>query len=530
MPISLLYPHSVLFSTDSWVGRPGFGVSGRLLFMGQKIQIKYKGNVLTTVRITAKELRLSNKGIKSIRDIEGLDRLVNLRTLYLGENKITKIEGLDQLVNLEKLRLNYNQIAKIEGLDRLVKLKVLNLQENKITKIEGLDQLVKLVELDLYRNRITTIEGVDKLVSLKKLDLYENPLAGRSSWKADFEHCREMNLKAKEALKAKDFATSANLLNELITFCGAQKYQRPNIAPVCVIHDGFNNPLDWLVPLQTNQKILEKAKVASQDPAGLSWRKLMRLFEKWEYQTPDIYEIYRNFIPHELIPSKVKWRARIFALVGAICGFVVGWAGTSPLEGCLFAAIAGISMFLLVISMTSYDEWLRDDIMTVVVITASIGGMGWLIDTSSGGNGLAGLSLGLKVGLLLGMLHGLGCYLLAHYQHFGVLVSMAAGGGAGAGIGALIGSFLPAGAGYGASVGLLIGALVFYNVPYYTRSNPWLFFLIPCGIIMGFIGGAFSPVGVGMGAAWGLYFAFLARAFILLVSTSITYRQEKLGS
>lgn len=55
-----------------------------------------------------------------------------LRTLDLSFNRIRKIENLDRLLNLKKLFLPANKIAKIENLDQLVNLELLELGDNKI--------------------------------------------------------------------------------------------------------------------------------------------------------------------------------------------------------------------------------------------------------------------------------------------------------------------------------------------------------------------------------------------------------------
>ena len=76
------------------------------------------------------ELDLSSFGINKINN---LDSLVNLTTLYLGDNQITTIENLDSLVNLTYLYLHYNQITNINNLDSLVNLTQLELNDNQIT-------------------------------------------------------------------------------------------------------------------------------------------------------------------------------------------------------------------------------------------------------------------------------------------------------------------------------------------------------------------------------------------------------------
>ena len=70
-------------------------------------------------------LNLTNKGIKDIENIQGLDKLSNLHILDLSNNLISQIKGLDKLKKLEILCLNNNQITEIKGLDNLENLRVL---------------------------------------------------------------------------------------------------------------------------------------------------------------------------------------------------------------------------------------------------------------------------------------------------------------------------------------------------------------------------------------------------------------------
>ncbi len=270
--------------------------------MGKRIEIKYKGKVLETVDINTKSLYIRDEGIESIRDLEGLDRLVSLEVLDLSENQIGRIEGLDQLVNLNELNLNGNQIAKIEGLDRLVKLKRLDLGGNQIGRIEGLDRLEGKLRLDLAGSRI----------------------AQPTNSQSDSENCEKMNKKAKEALKVKDFATSTNILDGLVALCTRNlqairikedKYTRDTYL---ISHDvTYQN---WNVVLQSNLKNLKKAKKASEGQSGLSEEMLARIVEKWkdhlaveekeeearEYHPLSIAELYLEFyVMPELVANGI---------------------------------------------------------------------------------------------------------------------------------------------------------------------------------------------------------------------------------
>lgn len=52
--------------------------------------------------------------------------------LDLSFNRIREIEGLEYLINLEKLYLSSNRITKIENVNHLKNLKMLELGDNKI--------------------------------------------------------------------------------------------------------------------------------------------------------------------------------------------------------------------------------------------------------------------------------------------------------------------------------------------------------------------------------------------------------------
>ena len=55
---------------------------------------------------------LSPVNVLVFRVIEGLDRLVNLKRLYLVSNKITKIQNLEALTQLQMLELGDNRIRQ----------------------------------------------------------------------------------------------------------------------------------------------------------------------------------------------------------------------------------------------------------------------------------------------------------------------------------------------------------------------------------------------------------------------------------
>lgn len=70
----------------------------------------------------------------------GLKELKNLKRLSLGRNAIRKLEQLD-IPQLEQLWISYNKIDKLSGLDKLKNLKVLYMSNNLISNIAEIERL-----------------------------------------------------------------------------------------------------------------------------------------------------------------------------------------------------------------------------------------------------------------------------------------------------------------------------------------------------------------------------------------------------
>jgi len=116
-------------------------------------------------------LNLNSNKIKTIRDLKHFDKI---DTLYLGDNQIKNIEGLEN-INVHVLSLSNNKINKITGLNNL-RLHVLFLENNFIKKIECLEGQEDLLELYLSNNQITELEGFQDCWYLHLLDLNNNPI------------------------------------------------------------------------------------------------------------------------------------------------------------------------------------------------------------------------------------------------------------------------------------------------------------------------------------------------------------------
>lgn len=117
-----------------------------------------------------------------IKDVSGLETLVNLKILELGGNRIRSVgDGLRTLVNLEQLWLGKNKIADLgTAFHGLKKLKRLSLQANRLTRVDASTfpegEHPVLEELFLGENGITVIDGLEHLHGLSMIDLSMNPV------------------------------------------------------------------------------------------------------------------------------------------------------------------------------------------------------------------------------------------------------------------------------------------------------------------------------------------------------------------
>lgn len=108
-----------------------------------------------TTLTACEHLGLSTNAIEKIGP--GLKELKNLKRLSLGRNAIRKLEQLD-IPQLEELWISYNKIDKLSGLDKLKNLKILYMSNNQIsnwTEIERLaNQCPELVDVLFINNPI----------------------------------------------------------------------------------------------------------------------------------------------------------------------------------------------------------------------------------------------------------------------------------------------------------------------------------------------------------------------------------------
>ncbi|XP_064148616.1 leucine-rich repeat-containing protein 9 [Loxodonta africana] len=125
-------------------------------------------------------LHLGYNGICNLIQLQ-LNRLRNLKFLFLQGNEISQVEGLDNLVVLQELVVDHNRIRAFNdsAFAKPSSLMALHLEENRLRELSKLQPLVKLEKLFLGYNKIqdmAELEKLDVISSLRELTVYGNPI------------------------------------------------------------------------------------------------------------------------------------------------------------------------------------------------------------------------------------------------------------------------------------------------------------------------------------------------------------------
>uniref|UniRef100_A0A8C2UVI8 Leucine rich repeat containing 9 n=1 Tax=Chinchilla lanigera TaxID=34839 RepID=A0A8C2UVI8_CHILA len=125
-------------------------------------------------------LHLGYNGICNLIQLQ-LNRLRNLKFLFLQGNEISQVEGLDNLAVLQELVVDHNRIRAFNdsAFSKPSSLLALHLEENRVRELSKLQPLAKLEKLFLGYNKIqdmAELEKLDVISSLRELTVYGNPI------------------------------------------------------------------------------------------------------------------------------------------------------------------------------------------------------------------------------------------------------------------------------------------------------------------------------------------------------------------
>lgn len=114
-------------------------------------------------------LRVLDLGANRIREMEELETLTSLESLWLGKNKLTAIQGVSGLAHLRQLDIQSNRLTHLSNLHDLTSLAELYLAHNVIESIDGLPVDSPLSTVDLGNNKISSLEGIQAVRTLEEL-------------------------------------------------------------------------------------------------------------------------------------------------------------------------------------------------------------------------------------------------------------------------------------------------------------------------------------------------------------------------
>lgn len=113
-------------------------------------------------------LSASDRGVTSLA---GIENLVNLRRLFLSNNRLENLAPLAELTHLNELRLFGNNVSDLTPISTLPNLETLDIRSNQILSISALTALPELVQLELGNNPIADFTPLSSLAQLKVLNL-----------------------------------------------------------------------------------------------------------------------------------------------------------------------------------------------------------------------------------------------------------------------------------------------------------------------------------------------------------------------
>jgi internalin A len=102
-------------------------------------------------------LDCSNGAVSDDTDLSELEKLPELKTLFLADNQLTGVSALANLTSLTFLALDANAITDMTALSNLSALQYLLLSNNRITELPDLNNMAALIYLELSDNRVANI-------------------------------------------------------------------------------------------------------------------------------------------------------------------------------------------------------------------------------------------------------------------------------------------------------------------------------------------------------------------------------------
>ena len=74
-----------------------------------------------------------NCSYQNLTNLDGIENLINLKSLYCNGNYLINLNGIENLINLEYLSCSFNRLTSLNGIENLVNLKDLYCLNNNFS-------------------------------------------------------------------------------------------------------------------------------------------------------------------------------------------------------------------------------------------------------------------------------------------------------------------------------------------------------------------------------------------------------------
>src|SRR5574343_532464 len=96
----------------------------------------------------------------NLKNLDGIEQLVNLEKLDCSHNQLTSLEGIENLNNLELLDCSYNQLGSLREIENLRNIEILDCSNNQLTSLRGIENLRNLEVMWCSNNQLTKLRGI----------------------------------------------------------------------------------------------------------------------------------------------------------------------------------------------------------------------------------------------------------------------------------------------------------------------------------------------------------------------------------
>lgn len=201
--------------------------------------------------------------------VKGLDKLVNLQTLFVYNNKLDSLPNLSGLTKLKELQCQGNNLKKLPGLGQLTQITQVIAGDNQFDSIPDISALTKLTVLQFYNCRLTSVPNLSNNTSLTHLVLYGNQLKSMPSLSGNPSLIR-LELDHNLLTKLPDISANKNTM-DILKVHNNQLDTLPDLSSFSTLDTLFvqNNRLTFedLIPL-AQRTAIANLKYAPQDSVG----------------------------------------------------------------------------------------------------------------------------------------------------------------------------------------------------------------------------------------------------------------------